>query len=55
MAFDENKARYYAKPGCRKCNGKGFQIYSKPTRLEIIEKIKYCACVIKRMRKDAQR
>lgn len=52
MVFDKNKARYYGKPGCRKCNGKGFQTYSIPSKLENKELTKYCICTIKRMRKD---
>ena len=53
MPFDENKARYYAKPGCKKCGGKGFQSYTRPSFLDkVFTNTIYCPCSIKRMKND---
>lgn len=49
MIFNEEQARYYARLGCKKCQGKGFLEYSLPYR------IRYCLCVLKRMKDDERR
>ena len=48
MDFKEELAQMYAKPGHKKCLGRGYEIEANPKEPQVK---KYCSCVMNNIRK----